>query len=316
MGMGDDCAVRRGRGAETLVFTTDAMVEHVHFRLNWMEPAEVGYKCMAANVSDCAAMGAVPDSALIELVVPAKGRTAAIVEGMYRGMRRACRRWRFPIVGGNISSGPCWTVSVSLVGRMPRGTAPVLRSGARPGDRIWVSGTPGESAGGLAALAKWGRRRAQTRVPAVVHRHVSPTPRVLAGAALARSRAVHAMIDVSDGVALDAWRIARASDVAIVLSPAAFPLRAHLRQAGTLLGVDPQKWFLEGGEDYELLFAAAPSFVPSRMHAGHGLRFTCIGRVCGRGAALSADRGTGPRELAPHGWDHLRRSLPMVSHRS
>ncbi|NLE02228.1 MAG: thiamine-monophosphate kinase, partial [Fibrobacter sp.] len=156
--IGDDAAIRQCQGAEKLVLTTDISVENVHFSLKTASLREIGYKAMVTNLSDCAAMGALPDSALVALTFPAslKDLKSAIAE-IYSGFAEACDRWKFPVVGGDLSSGNQWVISITLIGKSLPGSRILRRTGAKDGDLLWVSGFPGRSGAGLAALQKYGR---------------------------------------------------------------------------------------------------------------------------------------------------------------
>lgn len=301
VGAGDDCAVRRSRGDQTLVLTTDCMVEGTHFSRRWMSMREVGWRAMASNVSDCLSMGARPESALVELVFPSASQLAQNAHELYRGMSRACRAYGFPIIGGNLARGPCWMVSITMVGRMARGCSPVLRSGARPGDSIWVSGTPGSAAMGLSLLQRHGRARAGRISARCVRAHVAPQPPLTAALALASIEGVHAMIDISDGIAKEIRTVAFESKTGATIDAAQLRTAAPKAIAGV---IDPLNAALHGGEDYELLVCAQPSLdVGSRM-ARLGVRFTCIGRVtrCASGVCIE---DAGVRTPLEHGgWDH------------
>ncbi|MBD3392478.1 MAG: thiamine-phosphate kinase [Chitinivibrionales bacterium] len=307
-GIGDDAALRRCRRGERLVFTADTLVEGVHFSLAYMTLAEVGFKAMVANLSDCAAMGAGPDGALVQIVFPQKQRARAKrhVKELYSGIRKACRRWGFPVVGGNISMGPSWIVDVTLVGRLGAKQRALHRSGARPGDVLWVSGRPGESAAGLAAIRRWGRARAPGELQALIRRHVAPSARIRAGNALAADRNVRAVIDVSDGVSKDCLTLSYENDLTAELLLTEALASSAMRRAAAQLGADWQDWFLHGGEDYELLFAASPAFDPGRLRNQQGVRFRRIGRFTDRGFGAWVKTCDGSRaRLSSGGWDHL-----------
>ena len=159
--IGDDAAIRTCSKGEQLVITADSFVQNVHFSLSYMTLEEAGYKTAAINLSDCAAMAAVPDGALIQVIFPKTLPPRSIVAGtkqLYKGLSRACRKWDFPIVGGNLSAGPCWIIDMTLLCRKEKRGRLLLRTGAKNGEGLWVTGTPGDSAAGLAALRKWGRQ--------------------------------------------------------------------------------------------------------------------------------------------------------------
>ncbi|MXX71478.1 MAG: thiamine-phosphate kinase [Gemmatimonadetes bacterium] len=285
VGPGDDAAVLRGG----LVISTDMMVEGVHFDFDWIAPAEVGFRAGAAALSDMAAMGARPGALLVSMAVSGD---PVMCEELQRGLRRAGDRVAAPIVGGDVgrSPGPA-VVDVVAVGRA---RAPVLRSGAEPGEDVWVSG---ELGGAGAAVAAWsaGVRPA----PAAKDRFAAPPDRVPLGVALAGLNLARAMIDVSDGLVTDARRIARASGVEL-----------RLRQA--LLPLDPVaggdlKVALEGGEDYELMFTAPPGTRTRILELGQEMtvRVTRIGSV-ERGAGVVLEDREGRRiDPGRGGYDHF-----------
>ena len=253
LGIGDDAALLQDRAlARGLVVTADALVEGVHFRRDWISPADLGRKALAVNLSDLAAMGARPLAALLTLSVPGATPLAEL-RGFFRGLRAACKAWACPLVGGDLTGGAHWTLSITALGT-PYSSGRVLRrDAARPGDWVYVTGWPGESGAGLSAL-----RRGIT-APALIRRHHRPTPRLAEGAFLAGLPRV-ALLDISDGVFNDASQLADASGLAISLHPAdqlplSRPLRAFAAKHGPPRAA--LDFFLYGGEDYELLFATS-----------------------------------------------------------
>jgi thiamine-monophosphate kinase len=170
--IGDDAAVRVSREAgERLVITADVSVENVHFSTDTMTFEEIGYRSMVSNLSDCAAMGARPDGAVVQLVFPKKSINSDIsvdkaIERIYAGFSKACKRWGFPIAGGDLSGGSVWTIGITLIGSAAPGQNLLKRTGIKEGDALWVTGRPGESAAGLAALTRWGERRPAAVLPA------------------------------------------------------------------------------------------------------------------------------------------------------
>ncbi|MBN1758771.1 MAG: thiamine-phosphate kinase, partial [Chitinispirillaceae bacterium] len=219
-GIGDDAAVRRDGNGNQIVLTTDLSVENVHFSLSYMNMSEVGYRAMVTNLSDCAAMGAQPDSALVQLVVPDSGENERIdqIRELYHGLKEACRQWNFPIVGGDLSLGAQWVVGITLLGRVGKEKQVLFREGAQPGDGLWVSGVPGRSAAGLDVLRKWGRSGVPDRFRALAEAHIRPVPRVALGSFLAEDAAVHAMMDCSDGLSKDCRTMSYESRCGIILS--------------------------------------------------------------------------------------------------
>jgi thiamine-monophosphate kinase len=288
VGVGDDAAVLDGG----LCATTDLLVEDVHFRRATTSLADLGWKALAVNVSDLAAMGAEPVAALVSLVVP-DWLTAAGAEELYAGLDACAAASGLQVAGGDVSRGPLLAVSVTALGRADR---PALRSGAHPGDVLCVTGPLGGSRAGLALLE--GQVPEGAHAGALIDRHRRPQPRVEEGRLLAR--VAHAMLDVSDGLASDAARLAEASRVACRIDLDAVPAQDGVAAVAAALG-RPAGWFAAaGGEDYELLAALDPDDVPLA-----GLPLTIVGQV---EAGLPGDvrfTGAGSDE-PPRGFDHLR----------
>jgi thiamine-monophosphate kinase len=311
IGIGDDAAVRRSRGPETLIFTADTMAEGVHFSLEYMTLREVGYKAMCVNLSDCAAMGARPDGALAQIIFPgtlSRREVAAGMRAVYEGFRQACIKWNYPIIGGNLSKGPCWIIDITLIGRMEKGARPVMRTGARSGDILWVTGMPGSSAAGLAALRKWGKAaRRDECFAGLVRAHIHPIPRLEIGMNLARNPAVHAVIDVSDGIAKECRTIAYDNNVGIVLDCRRLDFPSPMRALAKGLRIDCLQWFLYGGEDYELLFTAAADFNPDKAARTLAVTLTKIGMVTDRvkGVFFKNKNDTMIKVNKASGWDHI-----------
>jgi thiamine-monophosphate kinase len=302
-GPGDDAALLPRRGGETCV-TVDAVVEGVHFQRASSRLEDVGHKALAVNLSDLAAMGARPLWALVALGVP-RGFRLADARRLGAGFGALARATGTEVVGGNVTRAPGLSLTVTVGGEVPPGRA-LLRSGARPGDRVWVSGVLGDARLGLALLEKRSGREAQRlrRSPriarAAIERQRRPVPRLALGAALVG--VASACIDLSDGLAQDAGHLAAASRVAVHLEAGALPVSrafvtAHPNERERV------RIAASGGEDYELLFTvpAAREARVRRLSRRLGLDLTPIGDVRrGRGVHL---RGTGTAPL--HGFDHL-----------
>ena len=295
VGPGDDAAVLRPAAGEDLVATVDAVVEGVHFGPGFA-PADVGWKALAVNLSDLAAMGARPLHALVALALP-PGIALRTVRGIARGLGECARAHGLVVAGGNVTRASELSVTITALGTVPRGRA-VLRAGARPGDLIVVTGTLGDAALGLLPRAS----------PALVRRQRRPTPRLAAGRALAGL--VHAAIDVSDGLAQDLGHVCRASGVGALVGLADLPLSAAYRRMADRLA-DPYAAALSGGEDYELVVALPPqSLARARAAAARaGTPLTVVGRfVRGRGVRVIDPRGAPVPVAAGH--DHLRAGTP------
>lgn len=262
VGIGDDAAVRSDAHGDQIVLTTDLSVENVHFSLVYMNMYEVGYRAMVSNLSDCAAMGAQPDSALVQLVIPRSEKSSRLdaVRELYRGFGAACRTWNFPVVGGDLSQGEQWVIGITLLGRVPAHGRALLRSGAKPGDGLWVSGCPGRSTAGLEVLRKWGREHIPDAYRVLAEAHLRPVPRVTLGQSLAEDSTVHAMMDLSDGLSKDCRTLSYENRCGIILSYDTSHIPPAMIQLSRETGCLWEDWFFHGGEDYELLFAASPEF--------------------------------------------------------
>ncbi|HEX6398977.1 MAG TPA: thiamine-phosphate kinase [Actinomycetota bacterium] len=292
VGPGDDAAVV-SPGTGELVLTTDALVEDVHFRRDLTTPRDLGYKSIAVNVSDVAAMAASPRFALCALTVSDAVDAAWVVE-LAAGMRECCDEFALSLVGGNVARGRDVTIAVTVTGEVAPGRA-VRRDGARPGDALVVTG----SVGGAAAGMRLASRRSWTDDERdALRRQGRPTPRVGEGGVLAAHGAT-AMIDVSDGLSLDLSRLCAASGVGARVELARVP--AH--PAATLDEA------LGGGEDYELLATmpddAAVSAARAQLRESFGVPLAAIGRIIEEGL-FAVDEDGRERELEPRGWDHLR----------
>lgn len=303
-GIGDDAAVIAcNPDADTLV-TTDMLVEGVHFRTDFATSEQLGWKSLAVSLSDVAAMGGTPTFAFISLGLPAD-TPLSFADGLYRGVERCAAEFGVTVAGGDTVSAPVIVINVALLGEAPVGRA-ALRSGARPGDALLVTGSLGNSPAGLRLLMA-GRR--DERFSICLAAHLTPMPRLAEARAAVATGAVHAMIDLSDGLSGDLRHICKAAGVGAVIDEAALPIDEECREAAVLLGLDPVDLALSGGEDYELLMAVAPdaaSRVISAVAATGGARATCIGVI--QPGDVTIRRATGClAPLEPRGWEHFGR---------
>jgi thiamine-monophosphate kinase len=305
LGVGDDAALLEVAAGRLLVATADALVEGVHFRRDWTGAEELGWKTLAVNVSDVAAMGAEPLAALISLALPAETEVAW-VEALYRGLEACATRYRCALAGGDTVGSPDRIVlHVALLGTVEPERVRT-RSGARPGDLVCVTGTLGDSAAGLALLQAGGDIASRPELAPLLRAHRRPAPRLAAARALAADPAVTAMMDLSDGIASDLRHVAARSGLGARVRAAELPISPAARAAAELLGADPGEWALRGGEDYELLFTLAPEAVP-RLHAllaGTAATATPVGVMTEEGYVLVQADGT-EVALAPEGFAHF-----------
>ncbi|SDD00229.1 thiamine-monophosphate kinase [Melghirimyces thermohalophilus] len=277
---GDDAAVMKSEAGMSTIFACDTMVETVHFLPETMQPEDIGWKCMAANISDVAAMGGKPNYALVSLAVPETWKPEALKQ-LYTGMHEICRRFGTRVVGGDTVRSPQHlVVTISLMGSVESGRS-LLRSTARPGDVLFVTGELGGSAAGLHLMLREDRHLWMERYPGLVKAHRRPLPDVKAGRWLLQTGCTVSCDDVSDGLAHEAWEIAEASGVRLVLDGARLPLAEEVRSYAREIGQDPLEWALSGGEDFHLVGTLPQADWP-RLHreAGRvGIRLFAVGRV-------------------------------------
>jgi thiamine-monophosphate kinase len=305
-GIGDDCAVlrlpsRRGKdkdhkNQDTLV-TTDLSLEGVHFRLDWHPPESVGHRCLARGLSDIAAMGGEPVAAFLSLALPTESRQSW-VSRFANGMIRLAERYGITLAGGDTAESPHGIVAdIVVIGTAPAGEA-VLRSGARPGDLIYVSGYLGGSAVAVVEMRKNPKGRLN---PRDYSRHFLPEPRVELGRVLRDKGLVSAMIDTSDGLSTDLGHICEESHVGAKLLAEAIP-RARVGKPAK--EVDLQL-ALHGGEDYELLFTSPRrQRIPSNIA---GVPITQIGHIIRGRTIFLKERDEIRYALEPQGWEHFRK---------
>jgi len=287
VGIGDDgCVLKDGT-----VVTTDAYAEGVHFDLGYMSYDQVGVRCACAALSDIVAMGAQPQLVLVALAVPGH-TTSAQVRSLYQGIERVCGQLGCAVGGGDIIRFDRLVLVLTATGKTRR---PKLRSAARPLDQLYVTGYLG--------LAETGRRALQHRLPAAqfalaIRRHLEPLPRLKVMQRLRPQ--VHALIDTSDGLATDARHLGALSRVRIVLWPDRFPIHPSTHELCRLMGLDPVKFALTSGEDYELLFTSGHNVASTIDQTA----VTGIGRVTA-GSGLFLERAGKLESVLETGYDHL-----------
>ena len=300
VGIGDDAAVWQPSRSNRSVITTDALVEGVHFTRATMSARDAGWRALASNLSDVAAMGARPVLATVALGFP-RGTDPDWLLGCYDGIAALAKRAGCPVAGGDLTRAPAITIAITVVGEV-RPSNLKLRDGALPGDVVAVTGPLGASAAGLrvagdpalAADARFADVRAAFR---------TPEPRLQAGRRLGASRHVRAMMDVSDGLSTDLGRLCAASGAGATVET--IPVHPGARRVAAVTGDDPERWALDGGEDFELLVAVenrAFAHVAARVAAATGEELVRIGTI----TAEPGVRRPGGAPVPPAGWDHLR----------
>jgi thiamine-monophosphate kinase len=295
-GIGDDCAVLRLAGRDALI-TTDFTLEGIHFRRNWHSPQSIGHRCLARGLSDIAAMGGKPVAVFLSLALP-RDLSQAWVGRFARSLIGLAEKHGAMLAGGDTSESPHGILAdIIVLGVVPQGKA-ILRSRARPGDRIFVSGYLGGSA---AAIVEMRARPNRKLNPRDYPRHFYPEPRIEIGRIVRQRRLASSMIDMSDGLSTDLTHICQESGAGAEIDAALIP-RARVgkpeREVDLALA-------LHGGEDYELLFTAPPGKpVPAKIA---GTTITQIGYITGSQGILIRGLKGGTRQLRPRGWEHFRK---------
>lgn len=304
LGIGDDCALLRLRAGEEMAITTDLCLEGRHFHLGWHPAESIGHRTLARGLSDLAAMGARPVAAFLSLGIPSqltekRGARLSWVERFFDGLLALASEYNVPLAGGDLAESAQTVADIVLVGAVPRGKA-LLRSAARAGDRLFVTGRLGAADVGLACLTQLAKTRGynSARIPAklaaTLAAHFYPQPRIPQGIAL--RKLAHGCMDMSDGLSTDLAHLCQESGVAAEIDSAALPLAP-----GATL-----KDGLHGGDDYQLLFTAPVSArIPTKIA---GIATTQIGRIVARRAhraQITLISAEGRTALEPHGWEHF-----------
>jgi thiamine-monophosphate kinase len=301
LGIGDDAALFKAASGSDEILTCDWFLEGTHFLRDKHPPDAVGWKCLARAVSDVAAMGGMPRCFLMSLALPAT-LAGSWLDEFLGGLRRASKRFRCVLAGGDTTRSKSILINVSVMGELRTGRA-VLRSGARPGDLLFVSGRLGEAELGLQLIRK-SKRQANSR-NSVLRKHLYPEPRLALGRWLAEQRLPSAMMDLSDGLSTDLPRMCAASGVGARVIAAKIP-RPQTPQKELNGAKDSLELALHGGDDYELLFTVPSRKLKRVPRSLHGLAITAIGDITkGRGSLLIDETG---RELPlpNRGWDPFR----------
>ncbi len=307
MGIGDDCAILPWIGSRRLLVTTDMLVEGTHFLRAKISARDLGYKSLAVNLSDIAAMGGRPTAAFLSLGIPGDVDVAWL-DSFFAGLQGLARRERVPLLGGDTtrSSGPL-VINLAVLGEAKVGRIK-LRSGARPGDAIYVTGPLGDSGGGLRIILA-GRPRNRDEA-ALVRSHSRPRAHLAEGAWLAGRAAVMAMMDVSDGIDSDLRRIMERSGCGAAVDLDALPVSGPLRRTALRRGWKVRELAAAGGEDYCLL-AAVRKDRAAAVARGFARAFSRplvrIGTVTRAGDGLRYFSGGERAELARRGFDHFKR---------
>lgn len=308
VGNGDDAAVVDAGGGKCWLITCDVQVQGVHFPAAGISGISVGQKALSVNASDVAAMGGTPRYALISLGVRAD-TPVAFLDEVYEGINARAGRWDIAVLGGNISrTGGPFFIDIFLVGEVERDQL-LLRSGARAGDQILVTGFLGDAAAGLYLLNHPQVRLRDESHTALTFAQLRPAARVEAGRAIASLRRATSMMDVSDGLAGDLGHICRASGVGAVIWEHELPVSPSALELASTVRLRPEEWALYGGEDYQLLLTAPVEAVPSLQQAvrsAAAVPLTPIGEIVPAAQGIRLKRGEDLLPLEGSAWDHLR----------
>ena len=295
--IGDDCSILRLPAGHEALITTDFSLEGIHFRREWHPPQSVGHRSLTRGLSDIAAIGGEPIAAFLSLALPSK-LSQTWVDGFISGLLALANRFGVALAGGDTASSPAGVLAdIMVLGSIPKGTG-ILRSNARPGDRIFVTGALGGSAAVLDLLYSKKRKLNPGLFPA----HFFPTPRIAVGHILREKKIAASMIDISDGLSTDLSHICEESGVGAHINEQAVP-RATIGNPPATVNLN---FALHGGDDYELLFTARPRTRVPRSIAG--VAITEIGEISRR-KEMFLVREDGRRSvLQPGGWQHFARS--------
>ena len=297
VGLGDDAALWVPEPGYETILTCDWFLQDSHFLRRKHPPDAIGWKCLARAVSDVAAMGGKPRCFLLSLALPVS-LTGKWLSFFLAGLRRASGRLGCVLAGGDTTCQDKVLISITVVGEVGRGHA-IQRSGARPGDLVFVSGTLGEAELGLRLLRRM--RGMAKATNAALRKHLYPQPRLALGQWLAENRLATAMMDLSDGFSKDLPRLCAASRVGALIYGNSLPV-TPLAQTG-----DAQDLALNGGDDYELLFTVSRKKETRMPHKFQGLRLTRIGEIT-RERKILLINARKPARLRPGGWDPFRQS--------
>ncbi len=301
VGIGDDAAVIRLKDHYLLV-TTDIFIERIHFKRDHIKAEDLGYKAMAVNISDIAAMGAIPKYAFISIGIPPE-RGSGYLDAIYKGILDACTRFKITIAGGDTSlSSKEIVINVTLMGEMSE--SPITRRGAKEGDILMVSGKLGSAKAGLVILEKG---YCIEEYSSLINSLNRPIPRVSLGRYLAIQRKATSMIDISDGLAIDIYRLCDAGGVGAIIDSASIPIAEDTISLSKKLDVDPLDWSLYGGDDYELLFTCNSKdadFLIVDVEKSIGLKLYKIGYITQEKEIFLLEKRS-KKMLSKRGYDHI-----------
>ena len=306
VGIGDDCAVLPKNAKTDLVITTDLLIEDIDFRLNWSKPEFIGHKALAVSLSDVAAMGATPVWAMLSIGIPEKIWKSDFVERFYKGWFALAEKFSVELVGGDVSKSPDKIVIDSIVSGEVRRNKAILRSGAKAGDLIFVTGELGGAAGGLKLLQD-GFRYISSKKNWRKHlliKQMKPIPKVSDGQFFFENNLATAMIDLSDGISSDLMHICQASNVGARIFADKIPFDKKLKPL-TESHAEKIDFVLNGGEDFELLFTANQKKILRFENEFKNRQISLIGEINSNVGIIELIQGEKATVLEPKGFRHF-----------
>jgi len=316
-GIGDDVAVIE-MGKKALLVTTDILIEDIHFDRSWSDPCSLGRKSLAVNLSDIASMGGIPKYFLISIGLP-KNLPLSFISSFYRGLKQEAKKFRVELIGGDTSLSQKIIINICLLGEGKKRDL-LFRKGAKAGDDLFVSGTLGDAALGLKILQEkkkmephgqnlWSPAPGIKGLEGLIKRHLSPSPRVKLGQAIAKHHYADAMIDISDGLLIDTSHLLEESGAGARICEDRIPLSNLYRKWVRSFSKDPLRFALSGGEEYELLFTAPPEMRKRISSLSHSLKIpiTRIGEILPKKEGLHIIRKDG-KDYSPSrlGFEHFK----------
>jgi thiamine-monophosphate kinase len=298
--IGDDAAIIKPSKNKLLIFTTDTLMEKVHFDLRYSTFAQIGWKAMVANLSDIAAMGGLPKYALVTIGLP-KSVSVKNVISIYDGMTAIAQRYDCKIIGGDtLFSPPGIFVSIALLGEVERKFL-VKRSGAKKGDLICVTGDLGEAQAGLELLKKNPRKRSP-----LTKKHLKPFPRINEARILVKNLKINSMIDISDGLSSELFHLTEESKLGAVIYETRIPISPNCIKAGNLFEKSPLLWALSSGEEYELLFTINRKELSNLKRIKRRTKVSVIGKMVDKKEGVILQEKSGKkRGLIKTGYKHF-----------
>jgi thiamine-monophosphate kinase len=318
-GIGDDAAVFKAMAGNDVVVSTDLLVEDVDFRRDTTQPNLLGHKALAVSLSDLAAMGARPLWTLLSIGVPDAIWNSEFLDSFYSGFFELAKRYGVTLIGGDVSRTPDKVVIDSILIGETAKVGAVFRSGAAPGDQIFVTGFLGDAAAGLRLIERGARLPSQTdqsaqenseaehhRLEYLLLRQLQPEPRVGWGLLLGEQQLATAMIDISDGLSSDLNHLCDESKVGALIDAAGIPIDPLVTELSGRRALDPLMLALHGGEDFELLFTVKPELVSRLPARVDGVSLTRIGEIKEASAGVQIAEGSKIWKLEPGGWQHFK----------